>query len=621
MKHIYNFLLILTTVFFFACQEEDDMSSSSGVGYLRLNIDSSNEVTTKAYDAEQFAVIITNTETSKVAFQTTDASLIAANEKTPIELPAGTYKIEAKSYNYEGTEVQPGADRPYYAGITENVVVKAGEETAASVVCKLANVKVTVNFAEDVVTAFEGRSLSVGVKGGEYNPVTFTPETSGADHSVYFPVVDLVATLSATNPTNVGQPFTDEHKIEGVTGNTHYILNYALEQGGTGDFTVTFDPTYNQYNFTVYVNPKATVGAVMNASAWDRLVYLTAENVSAGSMVSTEGLKFQYREKAVVATQTDEDTTPWKDATATEKDGKYTAIVTGLTASKEYEYRLANSEGVAIGSVQTFETDAEDAKTPLQNGGFEDWCTIQIKGLFGGNVNTAYPNASGSVSYWDTSNKGANSMNTQNPTSQETETVKEGTSAAKLQSKKVIIAFAAASLYTGSFGSANTSTMSATVNFGHEPFNSRPIALHGYYKYTPVVIDNIDEDKIAAGELSVKKGDMDECSIYIALATSAITVDNSDVNKLFKPEDDRIIAYGALPSGAATNETANNGYKEFTIPLQYKESKFGVQPTHIIVVCSASKYGDYMTGGAGSTLLVDDFSLVYDGTPTIWEGK
>jgi len=75
-----------------------------------------------------------------------------------------------------------------------------------------------------------------------------------------------------------------------------------------------------------------------------------------------------------------------------------------------------------------------------------------------------------------------------------------------------------------------------------------------------------------------------------------------------------LIADGELPSGAATE---GDGYVEFNIPLKYKN--LTDQPTHIIVVCSSSKYGDYMTGGAGSTLYVDDLSLIYDGTPTIWE--
>ena len=35
-------------------------------------------------------------------------------------------------------------------------------------------------------------------------------------------------------------------------------------------------------------------------------------------------------------------------------------------------------------------------------------------------------------------------------------------------------------------------------------------------------------------------------------------------------------------------------------------------PTYIVVVASASKYGDYFTGGDGSVLFIDDFSLEYD---------
>ena len=112
---------------------------------------------------------------------------------------------------------------------------------------------------------------------------------------------------------------------------------------------------------------------------------------------------------------------------------------------------------------------------------------------------------------------------------------------------------------------------------------------------------------------------MDECAIYIALAKKSFTFNNGDESTFIDYENDKdIIAYGALPSGAATNETEeNNGYTEFTIPLVYRNLED--TPTHIIVVCSASKYGDYMTGGEGSTLLVDEFSLVYDGEPTVKE--
>ncbi len=35
-------------------------------------------------------------------------------------------------------------------------------------------------------------------------------------------------------------------------------------------------------------------------------------------------------------------------------------------------------------------------------------------------------------------------------------------------------------------------------------------------------------------------------------------------------------------------------------------------PTHLIVVCSASRWGDYFTGSTDSCLLVDDLELIYE---------
>ena len=191
----------------------------------------------------------------------------------------------------------------------------------------------------------------------------------------------------------------------------------------------------------------------------------------------------------------------------------------------------------------------------------------------------------------------------------------QGGKAAKLESGKVDLMggiFAAASLYTGSFGSTNIWTQTATVNFG-QSFTARPIALKGFYKYTPNVINLVKN--VPAGVTIVKDQTLDQCAIYIALAKKTYTIDNGNQSTFidFK-NDENIIAYGELPSGAATE---GDGYVEFNIPL--KSKNLTDQPTHIIVVCSSSKYGDYMTGGAGSTLYVDDLSLIYDGTPTIWE--
>ena len=188
-----------------------------------------------------------------------------------------------------------------------------------------------------------------------------------------------------------------------------------------------------------------------------------------------------------------------------------------------------------------------------------------------------------------------------------------GKSAAQLKSMEVLSVLAAASLYTGSFGSVDILSMSATVNFGRS-FTSRPIALHGYYKYTPA---NVKVGGSLPPNATVSEGSPDQCSIYIALSKKTYTINNKDEGTFINFEsDNNIIAYGELPSGAATS---GSGYSEFTIPLKYKESQFAEEPLYIIIVCSSSKYGDYMTGGIGSTLLVDDFELIYEGEPKIWE--
>ena len=48
----------------------------------------------------------------------------------------------------------------------------------------------------------------------------------------------------------------------------------------------------------------------------------------------------------------------------------------------------------------------------------------------------------------------------------------------------------------------------------------------------------------------------------------------------------------------------------FNIPVEYRYTNR--KPTAIIIVASSSKYGDYFSGGTGSTMWLDDFELVYE---------
>ena len=77
--------------------------------------------------------------------------------------------------------------------------------------------------------------------------------------------------------------------------------------------------------------------------------------------------------------------------------------------------------------------------------------------------------------------------------------------------------------------------------------------------------------------------------------------------------DSRVIAYGSLPN--EQNVHSNGQWKEVNIPLVYRD--LARKPTHLLVVFSASKYGDYFHGGKGSTLYLDDFEFIYGDTPSV----
>ena len=287
--------------------------------------------------------------------------------------------------------------------------------------------------------------------------------------------------------------------------------------------------------------------------------------------------------------------TSWNMVSAKANGSKVSAKIEGLQPATAYQCRLVDASGSVLGE-STFTTETA---TPLYNGNFDLWHQ---------DGKTWYAGEAGH-SFWDTSNPGTTTglgaVVNINPTQGNSTVVHTpGGKSAELKSQ-FKVKFAAASLYTGSFGSL-VGMNGAKIKFGRS-FASRPFALHGFFQYAPVAVTHIGDNQ-PAGTLS--KGDMDVCSIYIALAKKQYTVDNTDTDTFidFKG-DNNIIAYGEVPVKECVS--TNGAWKEFTINLEYKtQEKPG--DMHLIIVASASKYGDYFTGGDGSVLYVDDFELIYD---------
>lgn len=597
-KKLYIFIMSCLLIVFSACQSENELGNTA-TGYLRLGLEVNTASISRAeaaYNPKQLAVQIINAS-DEVVEETTNFETNWKGET--IELPVGTYTVKASSAGFDGAT--SGFDKPYYAGSTQ-VTVKSEKSANATIECTLANVKVTVNFDQTFKDAFTGAEVEIDDKAGDagISPLDFIMNQT--TQSGYFPVTDLKVTVSATNKNGVTN--TQVNEITDVKARDHYILNYKVGETTGGNVTVEVDPATKTYTFNIefpLVVPDQPTLAVSSANAWAKLVYLEG-TMNGNNVVVVDPAKvaFQYREKKADAT--DED---WIKVASTNENGTYKATITQLTPATTYESRLVyGEENTFTSEVKEFTTEIA---TLLPNGDFENWCTIS---------STVYPYGDNDdVHFWDTSNKGANTVSTENPTDKVTTPIVSGTYAAKLESKKVIFAFAAASLYTGSFGGVN-GLSSATINFG-QSFTSRPIALHGYYQYTPQNI-NMGGNKLPENA-TVSNGEPDQCAIYIALATKSYTIDNGDSDTFIQYEsDENIIAYGTIEDDNVTfGKDEVNGYTEFTIPLKYKS--LTKKPTHIIVVCSSSKYGDYMAGGVGSTLYVDDFELVYDGEPSVQE--
>ena len=599
MKQIQYILFTLTAIFLVACQADEEAINDKG--YLSFAIGQDISVTTKAedYNPELLALKISDSTGKEIKTETGSVEELNALK---IELVAGEYTVEVYSNNYDGNSAF-GENGAYYYGSTKVSVTK-GTTVTANITCTLANVKVTVNFDTQLVGQLNGKTITTQVPSKTQSVTARDFSSANTENKVaFFPVGDLNVAIAIMNGDTKEHDLT--HEITEGKARDHYILNIKLQETGTENITVQVDPSMQEYSYEFTVSQKPTNQGTLSANAWAKFAYLTAENVTSASGIDLSTLKIQYRQK---------DTETWTTAETTVADNVYSATATNLKPATTYEYRLTDGLETPVFNISGGEFTTEEA-IALQNGNFDAWSTIETDGLFS-KRQSAYPNASASVKFWDTSNAGANYLSLKNPTQgtvEDVHTPGENVKAAKLTSV-VNGAFAAASLYTGTFGSIDFGSFGATLTFG-QSFSARPIILKGFYKYKPVNVDNVGDN--LPTDATVSKGNPDQCSIYIALAKKAYLINNKDEGSFIKFADDpNIIAYGELPSGSATE---GDDYVEFNIPLKYKEEALDEKPTHIIIVCSASKYGDYMTGGEGSTLLLDDFELIYDGEPTIWK--
>lgn len=364
------------------------------------------------------------------------------------------------------------------------------------------------------------------------------------------------------------------------------LLHFTVTdlRGKTTDREVTF----TVFNSDVKTqNPKAY-------DIWSRRIVIS------GTWLNTQPgtLCFEYKKAGETGWQTTQGSATLSINPATKT---FTDAITGLEIGTRYQIRaVGSSAGNAI-------TVTTDLAPQVPNMNFEGW-------------NGTNPWPSGGEQWWDSGN-GAASMAglTLTEPSTNVPTGMSGNSA-QLTSKyaSTFKAFAAGNIFVGKFGKLSISPAGADMTFG-KPYTGRPSALRGHYRYNSKVVDQ------EGSRTPSLKGKNDRFLIYVLLVnkdrylntTKKETLFNTD--KLKRGEDDyvTVIGYGELTNEVIESDGTDNtpavamsDYAAFNIPIRYFRTD--LKPSYIIIAATSSKYGDYLTGGEGSQLYVDEFELLFE---------
>lgn len=345
--------------------------------------------------------------------------------------------------------------------------------------------------------------------------------------------------------------------------------------GETVDFTNPVSVTVEYFGikeaWTIYVDKTDAAVTLDRVDAWSQVLW------AYGSAKAGEENGFQYRAQGA---------TQWitvPQALVVNDGGSFHTMINNVQETTEYEVRAYS--GTNFSNPVTVTTGA---LLTIPNMMLDEWNLT-------GKVWNPWP-ANG-TSFWDTGNKGATTLGDSNsiPTD-ETWNGKPG-KCAMLQSKFVGISslgkLAAGNLFVGQF--IKVDGTNGILNFGRE-FNGRPTRLHGYFKYKT---SPITEAKNGYESL---KNRPDTANIYMALTdwNQPYEIRTNPKNRqLFDPNSPEVIAYGAVQYGSDVNE-----FTEFTVNLNYRDTQR--VPKYILIVCTASKYGDFFTGGTSSVLWVSN---------------
>ena len=612
MKRIITIMAAVLSVAAVSCTK-NQLNESKGEGALSMKMRISQQ--TKAMTQDEL-LASASVKIYKADFSGLVRSYTYSTMPSPFYLSADTYRVDVEAG--ESVSANPSAaswENKSYKGSKE-FTITAGNVTNVEVVASVNNAITKITFDQTVADNFNaGYTLTIGLD--ESAKLVYDASRSGAEG--YFIVAGLDEPSFTWTFSGIlakdGSAFTKSGVVENILPGKMYKMTpmYTIKDGDLC-FSLLVDYTTDIVDDTIIFEPVSTGLALTPAyEIWAARATVYAD-VDA---VEHEGktVKFAYTANG----------SDWSYADGVNHaEGAWKAELKGLTPSTEYTYNLLLNDEV-VGEPLTFTTEAAPK---IPNGSFEYASLVAGESYY----KFYDPNcgvAEGQTMFWGSGNgEGAEGVNGSASmgitiTYVDTNDKVHGNQSVKAQTSSMVGMLAAGNIFTGQFmGLVGTS--GGIVNFGR-PWTSRPSALKLYCKYNTGLINIVNNNN-----LGVSKSDYDRAQVKIAIGTwpyktyggtkeSPVQVNTTEESTFVDFfTDNHTIANGELiiyndgysiNKGAKVSKTTSE-WVEYTIPLDYRQ--LSTYPTHIVVSCAASQFGDYFTGYDQSALWIDAVELIYE---------
>lgn len=595
-----------------SCAKTELKENNEGMGML--TVDMSIPSQTRAYsEADLYNSAVVNIY--KADFSGLVRSYAYNDIPSPLYLAADSYRVDVIAG--EATAANPAAaswENKSYKGSKE-FTITAGRETSVQVVASVNNAVTNITFDPSIAENFNaGYTFTIGLDAS--SQLVYNAAKSGAEgYFIVAGLVDPVFEWTFAGTLLDGTSFTRTGTITDVLPGKLYKMNlmYTVKDGKL-DFSLSVDYSTEIFDDTIIFEPVSTgLAASSIYEIWAAHATLHADVDATEYANST--VQFAYSSDGSAWTTVDG---------VNDSEGTWKADINGLTPSTTYTYKLLIDD-VQVGEEKTFTTEAAPK---LPNGSFE-----YVSNVSGESYYKFYdPNCGvedGSYMFWGSGNgegsegvSGSASMGIV-ITTIDTGDKKDGNQSVLCKNNSIVGMLTAGNLFTGQFAGL-VGTSGGKVNFGR-PWTSRPTALRIWCKYQTGKINILKNES-----LGVTKNDYDRAQVKVAIGTwdykkyggtknSPVHINTTDASTFVDFfTDPNTIANGdliiyndgyMLNHGAKVTETTSE-WVEYIIPLDYRQ--LSAYPTHIVISCATSQFGDYFTGYDGGKLWIDGAELIYE---------